>query len=261
MNTLPKRKPSRTAVIAFSLAIVSLLGRTLISTPNPELTPWYVGLHLAFAVLFALVLWQPALRPELLHLYFVIQSGIVLGLLALDPQLDIVTGLFVLLCYQVPLVFVGAARWTWVGICVVLTGGSLMFYHGLLPGLAFGLMPIAVGIVLATYVVVNEEIERARDESETLLDELQKTQQQLQAYAGQVEELAATEERNRLARELHDSVSQTIFSLILNTRTAQILLKQNPAQMKPQLEQLQTLAQNALAEMRGLITQLRPQKD
>ncbi len=234
MNTSLQRKPSRTAVIAISLAIVAQLGRTLISTTNPALTPWYIGLHLAFAALFALVLWQPALRPALLHLYFVIQSVIILGILALDPQLDFVTALFILLCYQVPFVFVGAARWMWVGICIILTGGSLVFYHGLLPGLAFGLMPIAVGIVLATYVVVNEEIERARAESEALLDELRKTQQQLQAYAGQVEELAATEERNRLARELHDSVSQTIFSLILNTRTAQILLKQNPAQVKPQ---------------------------
>jgi signal transduction histidine kinase len=83
----------------------------------------------------------------------------------------------------------------------------------------------------------------------------------LQSYAGQVEELAAVEERNRLARELHDSVSQTIFSITLNTRAAQILLERNPAGVKPQLEQLQKLTQNALVQMRSLIAQLRPKSD
>jgi two-component system NarL family sensor kinase len=76
------------------------------------------------------------------------------------------------------------------------------------------------------------------------------------------------EERNRLARELHDSVSQTMFSIILNIRSTQILLERDPAQVRAQqvraqqvrtqLEQLQKLTQSALAQMRSLIAQLRP---
>jgi signal transduction histidine kinase len=73
-----------------------------------------------------------------------------------------------------------------------------------------------------------------------------------------VEELAAMEERNRLARELHDSVSQTMFSLLLATRSAQILLERDPVRVRPQLEQLQELTQSALAQMRSLIAELRP---
>ena len=91
-----------------------------------------------------------------------------------------------------------------------------------------------------------------------MLAELEATHRRLKTYAGQVEELAALEERNRLARELHDSVSQTIFSLILNARSAQMLLERDPARVRSQLEQLQELAQSALGEMRGLIAQLRP---
>ena len=91
-----------------------------------------------------------------------------------------------------------------------------------------------------------------------MLSELQETHRQLQAYADQVEELATIEERSRLARELHDSVSQTLFSIVLNTRSAQILQERNPARVKPQLEQLQELTQNTLAQMRSLIAQLRP---
>jgi signal transduction histidine kinase len=91
-----------------------------------------------------------------------------------------------------------------------------------------------------------------------MLGELQDTHRQLQAYADQVEELAAMEERNRLARELHDSVSQTLFSIVLHTRSAQILLERDPPRIRPQLQRLQELTQNALAQMRGLIAQLRP---
>jgi signal transduction histidine kinase len=47
---------------------------------------------------------------------------------------------------------------------------------------------------------------------------------------------------------------------MLNTRTAQILLEQKPEQVRSLLEQLQSLSQEALAEMRNLIAQLRLQK-
>ncbi|OGO40583.1 MAG: hypothetical protein A2Z04_07220 [Chloroflexi bacterium RBG_16_57_9] len=243
-------RPGRTAVIAVYLALAAGLARTLASTTHQDLVPWYVGLHLVFLVLFTAVLWRPGLPTELLHLYFVVQSAIVLALLAPQPELDFVTALFALLCYQAALVLTGPVHWTWVGLLVLLTGGSLMFYLGPVRGLALGLLPAAVGIVLAAFVAVNAEIETARAQSEALLGEVQARQRQLQAYAGQVEELAALEERNRLARELHDSVSQTMFSIILNTRSTQILLERNPARVKPQLEQLQALTQQALAEMR-----------
>jgi signal transduction histidine kinase len=249
------------AVIAVYLIIAAVLARTLASTTNPDLVPWYAGLHLAYGILFAAVLWRPNLPPALLHLYFVVQSVIILAMLALQPELDFVTGLFVLLYYQAALVFPSPTRWVWVGVFTVLTCGSLMFYLEPLRGLALGLVPSAVGIVLAAYATVNAEIEQARAASQAMLGELQETQRQLQAYAGQVEDLAAVEERNRLARELHDSVSQTIFSITLNTRAAQILLERNPAGVKPQLERLQKLTQNALVQMRSLIAQLRPKSD
>jgi signal transduction histidine kinase len=50
-----------------------------------------------------------------------------------------------------------------------------------------------------------------------------------------------------------------VFSISLHTRAAQIMLERNPDQLRPQLELLQTLAQSALGEMRGLIAHLRPQ--
>jgi hypothetical protein len=58
-----------------------------------------------------------------------------------------------------------------------------------------------------------------------------------------------------------DSVSQTMFSILLTTRAAQLLLERDPARVRAQLVQLQELVQSALAEMRSLITQLRIKAD
>ncbi|MBV9001233.1 MAG: MASE1 domain-containing protein, partial [Solirubrobacterales bacterium] len=71
-----------------------------------------------------------------------------------------------------------------------------------------------------------------------------------------------TLERQRIARDLHDSVSQTLFSMTLHARTAQLAMdKQDLPQDGPlgrSVAQLRELSQGALAEMRALIFELRP---
>jgi signal transduction histidine kinase len=66
-------------------------------------------------------------------------------------------------------------------------------------------------------------------------------------------------ERHRLARELHDSVSQLLFGIVLGTRTALEQLHNAPAAARTALEYSIHLASTALAEMRALIFTLRPE--
>jgi signal transduction histidine kinase len=91
-----------------------------------------------------------------------------------------------------------------------------------------------------------------------LLRELEGKHKQLQAYASQVEELAALQERNHLVRELHDKVSQLLFGISLATRSAQLLMKKDPARVPEQLRLLEELTADALSQLRSFITQLRP---
>ena len=70
---------------------------------------------------------------------------------------------------------------------------------------------------------------------------------------------AAFEERQRLARELHDSVSQALYGITLGTKTAHALLKRNPEQVADSLEYVLSLAKAGQAEMRALIFELRPE--
>jgi signal transduction histidine kinase len=71
-------------------------------------------------------------------------------------------------------------------------------------------------------------------------------------------ELNIVEERNRLARELHDSVTQRLFALRLTSEAAAGLLERDPAAAREQLEQLHHLTGEAIEELRAVILALRP---
>lgn len=77
--------------------------------------------------------------------------------------------------------------------------------------------------------------------------------------AEQAQKLAALEERTRLARELHDSVSQVLYGIGLGARTARALMIQNPARLNEPLDYILALAEAGLTEMRALIFELRPE--
>ncbi len=70
---------------------------------------------------------------------------------------------------------------------------------------------------------------------------------------------AALEERQKLARELHDSVSQALYGIVLGARTARTLLDRDPAQAAQPLDYILSLSEAGLAEMRALIFELRPE--
>jgi two-component sensor histidine kinase len=69
----------------------------------------------------------------------------------------------------------------------------------------------------------------------------------------------ALEERQHLARELHDSVSQALYGISLGARTALAQLEQQPAEARESVEYVLQLAEAGLAEMRALIFALRPE--
>jgi PAS domain S-box-containing protein len=75
----------------------------------------------------------------------------------------------------------------------------------------------------------------------------------------QAQELAALEERQRLARELHDSVSQALYGITLGTHTARTLLQRDPSKVAEPLDYVLSQAEAALTEMRALIFELRPE--
>jgi signal transduction histidine kinase len=71
-------------------------------------------------------------------------------------------------------------------------------------------------------------------------------------------ELSIVEERNRLARELHDSVTQKLFGLTLTAEAAATVIDRDRDEARSQLQRLQQLTREAMDELRSLIFELRP---
>jgi signal transduction histidine kinase len=71
-------------------------------------------------------------------------------------------------------------------------------------------------------------------------------------------ELTFVEERNRLARDLHDAVVQKLFGVVLAAQSAATLFDRDRDAARGQVERLQELTQDAIQELRSLIFQLRP---
>jgi signal transduction histidine kinase len=79
------------------------------------------------------------------------------------------------------------------------------------------------------------------------------------AEQAQARKLAAVEERQRLARDLHDSVTQTLFSASVIAEMLPQLWDKSPEKVRVGVDDLQQLTKNALDEMRTLLVQMRPE--
>jgi PAS domain S-box-containing protein len=121
-----------------------------------------------------------------------------------------------------------------------------------LPLAGGGSIPAEISMVAT---VVNGEFAGAHG-SVRDIRERERLEQDLRRQAAAI---AANEERANLARELHDSVTQALFSMGLTTRALELLLDRDPAAVREKLHELQDLQKDALAEMRTLIFELRPQ--
>ena len=225
-----------------------------------------IGLLGLYILLFTAARILSYRRPAILHPYFVVQLGITLLLLLIIPSYDGPQDYFAMLILPISM----QAMWRfgqktgtlWVAVFAVFVAVCMIIYYqqyeGSWEGVGYGLVYVAAAIMISVFSTLTLRATAARAETQALNAELQAANQKLQEYARQVEQLAAAEERSRLARDLHDSVSQTIFSLTLTAQAARILMERDPARVPAQLDHLQALAKNALAEMRSLIEHLRP---
>ncbi len=74
----------------------------------------------------------------------------------------------------------------------------------------------------------------------------------------QVGKTAAQEERNRLARDLHDSIKQQIFSIAVSTAAVKVRWESDPASARKTIDDIEVTAREAQVEMQALLQQLRP---
>lgn len=232
--------------------------RRLVSGAGFATLPVSIGLLVAYSVLFLLSSLLAGRARRYIAAYLILQIVIIEALGLVPPYEDTWVMLYIPLGVQIMQVYPFRQALAWGGLFSVLLTGTLIFTSGWIYGLGFGLYYIAIGIFFIAYDTQSTRSEAARQESQELLAEREAAHARLQEYSAQAGELAALQEHNRLRRELHDSVSQIIFSITLNAQTTQLLLDKNPERVPEQLDRLQELTSGALSQMRALISQWRP---
>jgi signal transduction histidine kinase len=101
---------------------------------------------------------------------------------------------------------------------------------------------------------------RSREKVGMLYEELEESHRALREYARQVELLTATRERNRIAREIHDTVGHTMTALLVQLQAARKLQARDPEQSREILERCEELARSALQQVRLSVQALREEE-
>jgi signal transduction histidine kinase len=244
-------------LIGFIIIGVVALRALLFYQGQPELV-LAIPLIAMYTLLYSLEPWLSKRFNWHPHFYFPLQTALVITLSNLRPFLDFQTVLYFPLCIQLFRTFPRRIAIYWTIFFILLLGIVLIPGLGPWEGFALLLLNIATGTFLISYDFLYLQTQADQAESQRLLADLQSAHQKLQEQAAQAEELAAARERNRLDRELHDSVSQIIFSITLTSQSARLFLERDPARARAEIERLREMTSNALGQLRSLIAELRP---
>lgn len=189
--------------------------------------------------------------------YLIFQTMLVIYLMVLPGTPDFMGTLLGVLSMQAMLRLPARIGLIWIGLCALLIV-FLLFNAYQYQAIALALIYTAGNVFLGSYARTIRKAQMVRQYNQELAASLQQANLQLQDYSIRLEQVATVRERNRLARELHDSVTQTVFSMNLTSQSAALLFEHDRQQVGAQLERLYALARSALTEMQLLIDELKP---
>lgn len=147
-------------------------------------------------------------------------------------------------------------RWAMYTVMLVGSGGPYIFHYGW--GSAFVLiLYIPAVLFVVTFTRLAREADIAREKAEKLTQELEGANRKLGEYAIQAEELATTQERNRIAREIHDNLGHYLTIINVQLEAAKVTLNSNPEKALDAIEKAQSLSKDGIQAVRNSIASLR----
>jgi DNA-binding CsgD family transcriptional regulator len=189
--------------VYLTLAVVAVIG--LITLPSLLVRMLVVTLCVGFGIIYRFA--DPALgTPRRAQIYFATQTLLLTGLSVLASGSDVFGLLFFILGIQAVLTLPTRVAIAWIALFYLLESGIAFWYRGQ-AGIINVLFNAAVFVLTFVFANALRQAEIARLQNERLVEELQAVQRQMQ-------DLAAAAERNRLARDLHDSVKQQVLRMI-----------------------------------------------
>jgi signal transduction histidine kinase len=241
---------------AIYLVYIAVLARAI--GLNYETAPIPTVIWILLAI-FGIVLFSERVLtgrfPRYPRLYAVIQSILVITMLYLAPTLDFLPMLFFPLSFQVVWFFHDLVGFIWIGVFSLAMMGMILTGLEWQAGLSMVLANTGANVLMGSFAHLISRTEQRQQENQRLFGELQEAYHQLKDFTAQAEALAAATERHQLVRELHDSLTQTLFSMNLAVQSAQLSVEDDPQQANEHLLRLQTLARNAASEVQALTGQ------
>ena len=224
---------------------------------------WSIALLVGYVILLFSEPLFIRRRRLLTHIYLFVQVAIICTFSLITPAVDFWTSLFLPLVVQVMLDFTLRTGFLITGIFTVIMAILMLLGPGPEVGLPLIFLNGVGYFLFAAFIAIIREAEAAREESQKRQAELQQEVEQRvqveEALRKSEMEKAVAGERNRLARELHDSVTQSLYSLTLLAAAGQRMIQaEDLQQIAGNQTRLGEIAQQALQEMRLLVYELRP---
>ena len=230
-----------------STAVMALLGMSGLQSLALQITA--LALCLTFALLYRF-LFRTGYYERNPAVYFGGQIVVLVLLFLLNSGAsDAFNFLFYILTFHTAVVLTIRTAAAWIAFYFLITGSVSLISRGW-DGLYAVFFYLAVFIVCAILGNTVQRTELTSERNQRLVDELKEAQQKLQ-------ELAVVEERNRLARDLHDSVKQQVFAISMQLGAAKMSLSETDKAYSS-VAAAERLAQEAGAELTTLIHELRP---
>ena len=244
-----------------TLVVAVMYVLTLISYPDVRKT----GMLILFTVLINIhlvlhwLLEKIAARPRLVVWYIVAQGALAFTITLLSGNTGMIFALFMGLIGEA-VGLLGITRWGILAAVYYLLLSFVNFIQFL--GLesakwwALGTLPIVFSIVIYVRLYIRQM--EARTQAQALLADLEAANRQLSEYASRVEDLTIAAERQRMARELHDTLSQGLAGLILQLEAVDAHLAGNrPERARAIVRETMERARSTLADSRRAIDDLR----
>jgi len=230
----------------FTIAVVGLI--SFISIDDPQARWIALGLILAFGALD--VIFHSGSKMRGAWPYFAAQTLLAIGLFALGPDQFAAPILFFVLSAEAMVALPLRQAALWLGIFILVTAVNAFAIAGPIGGFFFTLPYVAGYSFFAAFGKVMRDAQEARLESQRLLEELRAAQEQLK-------ELAIAEERNRLARELHDSLGHRLTVAVVQLEGAQRLIEKDPERAGRMIGAMREQMRAALSDLRHSVAKLR----
>lgn len=255
------RNYERPFFLFLTLVMVGIYIAALISSPLLR-TAWKIALFTVLMAVHIALYWGSVWvfkHPRWLAVYFILQLFVAFCLGMMCRVTGVVIGLYPGL---IGLFISAPTRRIWKAAIILAVLAVSAFNFAWLAGIGtlfwWLLMTVPVVIFTSMYVLMYVRQAEAREQAQALLKDLEVANHQLSEYAARVEDLTIANERQRMARELHDTLSQGLAGLILQLEAVDAHLAGNHADRgRVILKQSMEKARGTLADARKAIDDLR----